>query len=77
MRFNRHLLAERTIQVLRYRKADYFEQDPITGWTTNEAIKISKQTLELCSLTWNEALDLFQDEDIESPPSIIENEKNR
>jgi hypothetical protein len=75
IRFNHHLLAERTIQYLRHRKANFFERDPITGWTMNEALIISQQTLDLCIAAWKEASDLFKDEDINSPPNIIEHEK--
>jgi hypothetical protein len=75
IRFNHYLLAERTIQFLRYRNADFFERDQITGWTMDEARIISQQSLDLCGAAWREALELFKDEDIESPANIIENEK--
>ncbi len=41
----------------------------------NEALIISQQTLDLCIAAWKEASDLFKDEDINSPPNIIEHEK--
>lgn len=76
IRLNRYLLAQRTIQILDYRNANDFERDPITGWTIKDAKNISEQTLELCSLAWNDALDLLKEENIElSSPNIIENEK--
>ncbi len=76
IRFNRHLLAERTIQFLRYQNRNFFDRDPITGWTINEAIIISQKTLNLCVIAWKQATELFKDEDINSPLNIIENEKS-
>jgi len=75
IRSNQHLLAERTIQFLRYRNANFFEQDQITGWTMNQAKIISQQALNLYFISWKEASELFKDEDINSPPDIIEYDK--
>jgi hypothetical protein len=73
---NRYLLAERTKQVLRHRHANYSERDETTGWTADEAEIIAKEELKSYIGVWEEALEIFKDEDISSKPNIIENEKS-
>lgn len=76
IRFNHYFLALRSIQFLRYKNADSLERDPITGWTIDEATMILEQTAKLCILTRREATELFENEDIDASPNIIEHEKS-
>ena len=72
---NRYLLAERAKQVLHHRNADFCDRDEITGWTMDEATIISEQSFNIFIAAWEEASTILENEDINSPSKIIENDK--
>jgi hypothetical protein len=72
LHINRCLLASRALKILKYRDAD---RDEITGWTFNEAQLIYENEMNNYSEAWKKACQIFEDDDIDFKPSIIEHTK--
>ncbi|CAF1367878.1 unnamed protein product, partial [Adineta steineri] len=72
---NRCLLADRALQILKFRNGKPTDRDEITGWTFLEAEIIYLDEMNNYYTAWKEASKILEDDDIDFIPSIIEHEK--
>ncbi|CAF0737607.1 unnamed protein product [Adineta steineri] len=72
---NRCLLADRALQILKFRNGKPTDRDEITGWSYLEAEIIYLDEMNNYYTAWKEASKILEDDDIDFIPSIIEHEK--